>query len=101
MYMHDFSPIYSPFLVGGFIALLIPLILMVVLWTIVLKAFALWYAARAGQKWWFVALLVVNSVGILEIVYLLFFRPDAPYKSAVDDIKKPAPPVTPSSPSAL
>ena len=39
-------------------------------WTVVLKGFALWYSARAGQKWWFIALLVVNTLGILEIVYL-------------------------------
>ena len=44
-------------------------------WVVVLKGFSLWYAARAGQKWWFVVLLVVNTLGIIEIVYLLWFRP--------------------------
>lgn len=38
---------------------------------LVLKAFALWRSARAGQKWWFVALLFVNSLGILPGIYLL------------------------------
>jgi hypothetical protein len=47
----------------------------VLLWTIVLKGFSLWYAARGSQKWWFIALLVVNTFGILEIIYLLAFRP--------------------------
>ncbi|MBC7293612.1 MAG: hypothetical protein H5T84_05870 [Thermoleophilia bacterium] len=46
-------------------------------WSIVWKGIALWHAARGGQKAWYVALLVINTVGILEIVYLLFFRPKA------------------------
>lgn len=45
----------------------------VVIWDVVWKAIALWHAARNGQKGWFAALLVVNSMGILPIVYLRFF----------------------------
>ena len=74
--MHDFTPFYSPFAPGLALAFL-PLLLLVLLWTIVLKGYALWYAARNGQKWWFIALLVVNTVGILEIIYLIWFRPNA------------------------
>ena len=44
------------------------------IWSIVLKGFALWFSARGGQRWWFIALLVVNTLGVLEIIYLLFFR---------------------------
>ena len=43
-------------------------------WAAVWKGIALWHAARKGQKAWYIALLVVNSLGILEIVYLLFFH---------------------------
>lgn len=38
---------------------------------LVLKGFALWRAAKRGQQVWFVALLVVNSLGILPAIYLL------------------------------
>ena len=38
----------------------------------ILKAYALWTAARRNEKWWFIILIVVNTVGILEIVYLAF-----------------------------
>lgn len=38
---------------------------------LILKGFALWRSARKGQKWWFIALLLVNSLGILPAVYLL------------------------------
>jgi methionyl-tRNA synthetase len=42
-------------------------------WSLVWKGVALWSAARAGQRGWFIALLLINTLGILEIVYLLFF----------------------------
>ncbi len=53
---------------------LIPLLVVAALWTITLKGFALWFAARGGQKWWFIALLIVNTLGVLEIIYLIWFR---------------------------
>ncbi len=53
----------------------LPLFIVLLLGVIILKGYALWYSARAGQKWWFIIMLIVNTVGILEIVYLLFFRP--------------------------
>jgi len=37
----------------------------------ILKGLALWKAAQLNQKWWFIAILFINSLGILEIVYLL------------------------------
>jgi len=43
------------------------------LWDVFWKGWALWRAAQRGQKWWFVALLIVNSMGILPIIYLVFF----------------------------
>jgi methionyl-tRNA synthetase len=43
------------------------------IWTLPWKGYALWKSARRGEKWWFVALLLVNSLAILEIVYIFFF----------------------------
>jgi methionyl-tRNA synthetase len=37
-----------------------------------LKAYALWHSARRGEMWWFVALFIINSMGILELVYIIF-----------------------------
>jgi len=42
------------------------------LWSLAWKGFALWYSAKRNQPWWFIALLVLNTVGILEIIYLVF-----------------------------
>ena len=40
------------------------------IWSLVWKGAALWKAGRLNQKGWFVVLLVVNTVGILEIIYI-------------------------------
>lgn len=40
-------------------------------WELVWKGFAMWRAARRREPWWFVAMLVINTVGILPIAYLL------------------------------
>lgn len=54
--------------------------LAIVLWTLYWKYQALWYAAKHDHKWWFIAMLVINTVGILEIAYLYYFskQMDAP-----------------------
>lgn len=49
------------------------IILAIALWTIPWKGVALWKAARAGQKAWFIIMLVINTVAILEILYIFFF----------------------------
>jgi predicted permease len=45
-----------------------------VVWELGWKAIALWRAARKGQRNWFIALIVLNTVGILPIVYLMTHR---------------------------
>lgn len=46
------------------------LLVLLVLWAIPWKGIALWKAARLGQKKWFIVLLVVNTLAILEIIYI-------------------------------
>lgn len=45
---------------------------LVMLWTLPWKGYALWVAARRSDKWWFIALLILNTLAILEIVYIFF-----------------------------
>lgn len=47
------------------------LLFLLVLAEIVLKGFALWRAARLEKLPWFIALLLINSAGILPIIFLL------------------------------
>ncbi len=41
-----------------------------VAWSLAWKGLALWYAARHNQKGWFIALLLINTLGVLEIFYI-------------------------------
>jgi len=43
---------------------------LLVLWSIFWKGLALWHSGRRGEPWWFVALLLINTAGVLEIIYL-------------------------------
>ena len=43
------------------------------IWTLIWKGIALWKSAQNNQMAWFVIMLLVNTVGILEIVYIFFF----------------------------
>ena len=44
--------------------------ILLVLWSLFWKGLALWHSGRRGQPWWFVILLILNTAGILEIIYL-------------------------------
>ena len=46
---------------------------LLVLWSLFWKGMALWRAARKESKIWFVVLLVLNTMGILEILYYYVF----------------------------
>jgi hypothetical protein len=48
----------------------LPLLPLFLLWSLFWKGLALWHAGRRGRPWWFVILLIVNTVGILEIIFL-------------------------------
>jgi len=45
-----------------------------IIWTLVWKGMALWKAGRNNQLYWFIALLIVNTLGLLEIVYIVWFQ---------------------------
>ncbi len=49
------------------------IIWLITLWTIPWKGVALWKAVRNNQKRWFIALLVLNTLAMLEIIYIFFF----------------------------
>lgn len=51
------------------------------LWELVWKSLALWRAARNSQKGWFIGLLILNTAGVLPIVYLLLNRRSQQNKS--------------------
>ena len=58
---------------GSFIQDNVLLIVLFAVWSLVWKGWALWQSARRGDKVWFGALLILNTVGILEILYIFYF----------------------------
>lgn len=50
------------------------LIIFLVIWEMAWKGIAMWKAGRNGQLQWFVATFLLNTIGILPIVYLSFFQ---------------------------
>ena len=57
--------------------------LLIMIWALFWKGCALWIAAKNNQKGWFLALLILNTAGILEIVYIFFIA-----KKKCADIKE-------------
>ena len=53
----------------GLLLWLIPVLIV----DVILRGFALWGAARRKQLWWFIALMVVNSLGVLPLLYLVMY----------------------------
>ena len=49
--------------------------LLIAIWDLVWRSIALWHSARHTQKKWFVCLVIFNTLGLLPIIYLLWFKP--------------------------
>lgn len=60
------------------------LITVITVWSTLLKGVALWRAANLKQRNWFIVMLVVNTIGILELVYLFRF---ASKRLAIKEVK--------------
>lgn len=43
---------------------------LVMVWSLFWKAVALWKSARLNHPFWFIIILVINTLGILEILYI-------------------------------
>ena len=77
-------------------------LILLVLGALALKGFALWRAANRGEKWWFIALLVVNTLGLLELFYLFVIakNADKPENTEPPINRAPLAPV-PAAPQAV
>lgn len=47
----------------------------IVIWSLAWKGLALWKSARRGEKYWFIALLVINIIGLFEMLYIFVITP--------------------------
>lgn len=44
--------------------------ILLIIWSLFWKGLALWHSARKESSYWFIAFLLLNTLGILEIIYL-------------------------------
>ena len=49
------------------------LLVVIIVWSAVWKLLALWKSARKNHLVWFIVLALINTVGILEILYVYIF----------------------------
>ena|SRR3989344_5310854 len=49
------------------------LLAIVITWSLVWKGLALWKSAKRNSSAWFIAILVINTIGIFEILYIYLF----------------------------
>lgn len=70
--MNNFDSFFPSYhFTGGFFG---PIFVLLMTWSLVWKGLALWKSARQGQNIWFVILLLVNTFGILDILYIYAFN---------------------------
>ena len=50
----------------------------IVIWVLFWKGYAVWTASKRGDKRWFIALLVLNTLSILDIFYLFYVAKKTP-----------------------
>ena len=48
-------------------------VMIILAWSLAWKGVALWKASKKGSVTWFVAILIFNTMGILEILYIFLF----------------------------
>ncbi|MEK7502952.1 MAG: DUF5652 family protein [Patescibacteria group bacterium] len=49
-------------------------IILIAAWSLSWKGMALWRAAKKNDKKWFIVLLIVNTLAILDILYIFIFN---------------------------
>ncbi len=53
---------------------LFPLLIFLVLWEAVWKVIAMWKSARNNHLAWFIFIALINTVGILPIIYIIKYK---------------------------
>ncbi|MFA5773553.1 MAG: DUF5652 family protein [Candidatus Paceibacterota bacterium] len=49
-----------------------------IVWVLPWKGYALWTASRTRNKRWFIALLILNTFAILDIIYIFYVAKKTP-----------------------
>jgi len=61
-------------LINGLSASGISFFVLLIIWSLVWKGLALWKSARRTDNVWFVVFMILNTAGLLEIIYYFFIN---------------------------
>ena len=68
----------------------IGLLAIIIVWTLTWKLIALWKSAIQNQPAWFIILAIVNTIGILEILYIFVFHKLGIKEKSIEQVKPKA-----------
>ncbi len=49
-------------------------LVVIMLWVLPWKGYAMWLAVKNNHRNWFIVLLVINTLAILDIIYIFFIN---------------------------
>ena len=64
---------------------LLPLLIFLVIWELLWKIIAMWKAARNNEMAWFICIALINTLGILPIVYIIMDRKKKSSSALIDN----------------
>ena len=67
---------------------LVIFLVIVALWSLIWKGLALWKSSRKGSWVWFVIMLILNDLGIIEILYIFIFSKLNPNRNSKKKARK-------------
>lgn len=69
------SPYIQPIadMLGVSVTVALAIMIIISIWSLVWKGLALWKASKKNHRIWFIVILLINSIGILEILYIYVF----------------------------
>lgn len=73
MYNNYWSGYGGGFMNGALASTIAAFAIPISLWSLFWMGWALWKAAKADSKPWFIALLLIHTMGILDILYIFVF----------------------------
>ncbi len=66
------------------------LLFLLIIWTFVWTGLGLWKAARKKSVAWFIVLFLVNTIGLLEILYIFVFSELDKKRDKIEKISLPS-----------
>ena len=64
---------------------LLPLLIFLIIWEILWEIIAMWKAARNNEMAWFICIALINTLGILPIIYIIKDRKKKSSSALIDN----------------